>query len=278
MLRRTLLIAVAVAVAAVAAGSAAPAEKAQLTVYAAASLTNVFPQIDKAQRYSFGGSNTLAAQIQQGAPADVFASANTTLPAGLYAKKLCSKPVVFTRNTLVIVVPKSNPANLRSVYDLARKGVKLVIAGPGVPVRFITSAAEQLPFTAGAFDVVLCRVSIPYTDNRAALAEMARVLRPGGILLLKTHHLRFYTRKFVDGVRRRSPLFSLHAVRVLVSGAIFHLTGRQPAGGLLLRESFMTERRLRKELDRLGLGIDGELADSNPFTPSYRVVKRSGRA
>jgi len=149
---------------------------------------------------------------------------------------------------------------------------------PGTPVRFITSAAEQLPFTAGAFDVVLCRVSIPYTDNRAALAEMARVVRPGGILLLKTHHLRFYTRKFADGVRRRSPLFSLHALRVLVSGAIFHLTGRQPAGGLLLRESFMTERLLKKELDRVGLGIDGELSDSNPFTPSYRVVKRSGPA
>ena len=88
----------------------------------------------------------------------------------------------------------------------------------------------------------------------------------------------FYTRKFADGVRRRSPLFSLHALRVLVSGAIFHVTGRQPAGGLLLRESFMTEHLLRKELDRLGLGIDGELSDSNPFTPSYRVVKRSGPA
>ena len=149
---------------------------------------------------------------------------------------------------------------------------------PRSPVRFVTAAAEQLPFTAGTFDVVLCRVSIPYTDNRAALSEMARVLRPGGILLLKTHHLRFYTRKFADGVRRRSPLFSLHALRVLVSGAIFHLTGRQPTGGLLLRESFMTERLLRKELDRIGLGIDGELSDSNPFTPSYRVVKRAGPA
>jgi molybdate transport system substrate-binding protein len=47
------------------------AARAQLTVYAAASLTNVFPQIDPAPKYSFGGSNTLAAQIQQGAPADV---------------------------------------------------------------------------------------------------------------------------------------------------------------------------------------------------------------
>jgi SAM-dependent methyltransferase len=145
---------------------------------------------------------------------------------------------------------------------------------PGRSVRFVTSAAETLPFSNASFDVVQCRVAIPYTDNRAALSEIARVLRPGGILLLKTHHLRFYTRKFADGVRQRSPLFSVHALRVLASGAIFHLTGRQPTGGLLLRESFMTERLLRKELGRVGLRIDGELSDSNPFTPSYRIVKR----
>ena len=91
------------------------ASQAQITVYAAASLTDVFPQIDPSPKYSFGGSNTLAAQITQGAPADVFASAHMTLPAQLYAKGLCSKPVVFTRNTLVIVVPKSNPAGIHSV-------------------------------------------------------------------------------------------------------------------------------------------------------------------
>jgi SAM-dependent methyltransferase len=146
---------------------------------------------------------------------------------------------------------------------------------PERSVRFATAAAEQLPFAGSVFDVVLCRVSIPYTDNRAALSEIARVLRPGGILLLKTHHLRFYTRKFADGVRQRSPLFSVHALRVLISGAIFHLTGRQPSGGLLLRESFMTEGLLRKQLGRIGLTIDGELSDSNRFTPSYRIVKRS---
>ena len=127
------LIALTLALAA-AVNRGSAASSAQITVYAAASLTNVFPQIDARPRYSFGGSNTLAAQIQQGAPADVFASANTTLPAQLFDKRLCSKPVVFTRNTLVIVVPSSNPAKLRSIYDLTRKGVKLVIAGPGVPV------------------------------------------------------------------------------------------------------------------------------------------------
>src|SRR5262249_48355462 len=83
-------LAVGITLAAVAsvATRAHAAPRAQLTVYAAASLTDVFPKIDSSPRYSFGGSNTLAAQIRQGAPADVFASANTALPAGLYADKL----------------------------------------------------------------------------------------------------------------------------------------------------------------------------------------------
>ncbi|MDQ3420450.1 MAG: class I SAM-dependent methyltransferase [Acidobacteriota bacterium] len=144
---------------------------------------------------------------------------------------------------------------------------------PDLPAHFATATAEDLPFRAAAFDLVLCRVTIPYTDNRTALAEMSRVLRPGGVLLLKTHHPRYYTRKFVDGIRKRSPRFSIHALRVLLSGTILHLTGWQPSPGLLLRESFLTEGRLKKELARAGLAIAGTLPDSNPLTPSYRVVK-----
>src|SRR6476620_11860227 len=114
------------------------AARAQLTVYAAASLTDVFPKIDPAERYSFGGSNALAAQITQGAPADVFASANTTLPAQLFTRNLCSQPIVFTRNTLVVVVPTSNSKGIKSVFDLSKPDVKLVIAGAGVPVGTYT--------------------------------------------------------------------------------------------------------------------------------------------
>ena len=125
------LIAVIVALAVAAAAPAAQrTSKATLTVYAAASLTDAFPKIAPAARYSFAGSNALAAQIKQGAPADVFASANMTLPQQLNDAKLCSKPVVFTRNRLVVIVPKANPANIQSVYDLRKHGVKLVIAAP----------------------------------------------------------------------------------------------------------------------------------------------------
>src|SRR2546423_1681043 len=164
------LCAAALAVSGLAAPSASTRASTQVTVYAAASLTNVFPQIDRTARYSFGGSNTLAAQIQQGAPADVFASANTTLPAQLHAKNLCSTPVVFTRNTLVIVVPKSNPAKLRSIYDLARKGVKLVIAGPGVPVGSYT---VQILRNMNLSTAVLPNVVSRETDVREALAKVA---------------------------------------------------------------------------------------------------------
>jgi molybdate transport system substrate-binding protein len=152
-----------------AAGARAGA-RAQLTVYAAASLTDVFPQIDPAERYSFGGSNTLAAQIQQGAPADVFASANTTLPAQLFARSLCSRPVVFTRNRLVLVVPQSNPAGIRSVFDLSKQGVKLVIAGSGVPVGSYTlQVLKQMNLSAAVLKNVVSRE----TDVREVLAKVA---------------------------------------------------------------------------------------------------------
>jgi molybdate transport system substrate-binding protein len=150
-------------------GRAQAAPNAQVTVYAAASLTDVFPKIDASPRYAFGGSNTLAAQIQQGAPADVFASANMTLPNQLYAKGLCSKPVVFTRNMLVIVVPRSNPAHIRSVYDLAKPGVKLDIAGPGVPVGSYTlQILKNMNLSAS----VLKNVVSQETDVREVLAKV----------------------------------------------------------------------------------------------------------
>jgi molybdate transport system substrate-binding protein len=106
----------------------------RLTVFAAASLTNVFPRIDAHARYSFGGSNMLAAQIQQGLPADVFASANTKLPYLLHRQGLVTRPYVFTSNRLVIVVAPGNPLGLRGVRDLERSGLRIVMAAPGVPV------------------------------------------------------------------------------------------------------------------------------------------------
>ena len=140
-----------------------------ITVYAAASLTDVFPKIDSGPKYSFAGSNTLAAQITLGAPADVFASANTTLPAQLFARGLVQKPVVFTRNRLVLVVPTSNPAGIHTVYDLRESGIKLVIAAPAVPVGAYTlQVLKQMGLTS-----VLSNVVSRESDVRSVLSKVA---------------------------------------------------------------------------------------------------------
>ena len=164
--------AVLVALVAIAGASAAaqPQTLAPVTVFAASSLTDVLPAIDPTGRFSFAGSNTLATQIGSGAPADVFASANTTIPAALYAQGLVEKPADFTRNTLVIVVPKANPAGIHNVYDLAKPGVKLVVAGPGVPVGSYTlQVLKNMNLTAAVTKNVVSQE----TDVREVLAKVA---------------------------------------------------------------------------------------------------------
>ena len=151
------------------AGAASGASQAQITVYAASSLTDVLPRIDPSPRYSFAGSNTLAAQIRQGAPAQVFASANVTLPRQLAQQGLCSAPVVFTRNTLVLIVPNGNPAGVKSVYDLRTPGTKLVLAGDGVPVGSYTRQILERMDLAG----VLANVVSNETNVREVLAKVA---------------------------------------------------------------------------------------------------------
>jgi len=158
-----------------------------LTILAAASLTTVFPQIAHQERYSFGGSNALAAQIRQGAPADVFASANTSLPFQLYRAGLVEKPVVFTRNALTLIVPKSNPAHIHSVFDLRRRGVKLVVAAPGVPVGDYTrrvlhnlhadDVLNQVVSNENDVRDVLAKVSLGEADAGFVYVTDARTVR-----------------------------------------------------------------------------------------------------
>jgi molybdate transport system substrate-binding protein len=111
---------------------------AGLTVLAASSLTNVFPKIDSGNKYSFGGSDTLAAQIQQGVPADVFAAASPKYPEQLFQKGLVRKPIVFATNRLVVITPASNPAGIGKVFDLCKSGVKVVVGDKAVPIGSYT--------------------------------------------------------------------------------------------------------------------------------------------
>jgi molybdate transport system substrate-binding protein len=133
-MRRTTLAAMLAAAVALAAPAAAQA----VNVYAATSLTSVFGALDKAPKYSFGGSNTLQLQIERGAPADVFASASPHEAQTLFHEGLCSRPVTFAINRLVLLIPNANPGNVTSVYALRTGGRRLSIGQAGVPIGAYT--------------------------------------------------------------------------------------------------------------------------------------------
>lgn len=124
--------------------TAAPAARA-LTVFAAASLTDAFTEIGEnfeaanpgvAITFNFAGSQALRTQIEEGAPVDVFASANNkemdTLVGGGFVTE--GTPQVFLTNKLVVILPADNPARLDSLDDLANPGVKIILAAEEVPV------------------------------------------------------------------------------------------------------------------------------------------------
>ena len=158
-----------VAMIALASGASVRAQANPLTIYAAASLTEAFKGFDPAQRYSFAASNTLETQIRNGAPADIFASAAPLNTQRLFRDGLVDKPVTFTSNRLVLIVPKSNPAGIHSVYDLKRKPVKLVIAGPAVPVGAYTrTVLRKMGLTS-----VLSKVVSQESDVKAVTGKIA---------------------------------------------------------------------------------------------------------
>jgi molybdate transport system substrate-binding protein len=127
------LLAAAAIVTLVLAGTSSASSSSEPTVFGAASLSLVFPKLDPQAKYDFNGSGSLETDIEQGAPADVYAAANEKDPDALYAMKLVSKPVEFATNRLVMIVPKSNPAHLTSVYGITRKGIKIVVCNASQP-------------------------------------------------------------------------------------------------------------------------------------------------
>lgn len=167
--RLTISVSALVLVAASVLGGTARSQSQPLTIYAAASLTDVFGSLDPAQRYSFAGSNTLETQIRNGAPADLFASAAPVNTQRLFKQGLVQKPVTFTSNRLVLIVPESNPAGITSVYDLKRKPVKLVVAGSAVPVGAYTRTVLRKM----GLSSVLAKVVSQETDVRAVTSKVA---------------------------------------------------------------------------------------------------------
>ncbi|HYW28748.1 MAG TPA: molybdate ABC transporter substrate-binding protein [Gaiellales bacterium] len=126
-------------------GGSAGAGGGTLTVFAASSLTDAFTKLATTfqqqhpgwkVRFEFLGSDQLAAQIEQGDPADVFAAASTKYPEQLQGAKLLGPTKNFATNTLVLAVPPDNPAHITSVHNLGN--AKLIVGDPAVPVGSYT--------------------------------------------------------------------------------------------------------------------------------------------
>jgi molybdate transport system substrate-binding protein len=121
----------------VVAGCGGSAGDEPVTVSAASSLKTAFQRYEPDARYSFAGSDELAAQIRAGAEPDVYAAANTKLPDALFEEGLVERPVQFARNRLVVAVPEAATA-VRSLADLEKPGVTIAVGAPEVPVGSYT--------------------------------------------------------------------------------------------------------------------------------------------
>ncbi len=171
---------------------------ATLNVFAAASLTDAFDEIGASFAaahagtdvvFNFAGSNQLATQIGQGAPADVFAAANKTqMQAAIDSGRVVSgTQQTFARNRLVVVTPGDNPAGLASLQDLARPGSKIVLAAKEVPVGqyvldFLDKAEADGSLGAGYKEAVLANV-VSYEENvRSVLAKVTLGEADAGIV------------------------------------------------------------------------------------------------
>jgi molybdate transport system substrate-binding protein len=161
-MRRLLALTLLALLAAPVAAQAAP------RVYAAASLRAAFPEIDAAPTYNFAGSNQLQTQIENGAPADVFASASPKEAQALFRAGRCTRPVTFATNVVVILVPRSNPANISSIYDLNRGARKrLAVGTAGVPIGDYTRRLlQRMRLTS-----ILERNTVSYETNVANITS-----------------------------------------------------------------------------------------------------------
>jgi molybdate transport system substrate-binding protein len=170
-----------------AAQASAPAART-LTVFAAASLTQAFGEIGKAFEAAnpgvtvtvdFAGSQTLQTQIQQGAPADIFASASgtnmDTLVSGGFVDK--AAPQIFLTNKLVVILPENNPTNIQSLFDLSKPGLKVVLGDATVPAgkyaRQILDNMSKDPTYGTDFSTkVLANVVSNETDVKQVVAKV----------------------------------------------------------------------------------------------------------
>ena len=171
------------------AGCGAQAEsKPELTVFAASSLADAFEELGEEfeqqnpgveVRFNFAGSSALLAQLEQGAPADAFASADEAKMEDAEEAGIVSAPRMFAKNSPLVIVPGGNPAKVRTLRDLAGPYLELVLAQEGVPIAEYT---EKILTKAGARyggdfegrvgeNVVSREPDVRAAANRVALGE-----------------------------------------------------------------------------------------------------------
>lgn len=188
------VLALATAVTVSGCGSSAAAKQRTLTVFAAASLTGTFTELghrfEKAHpgtrvRFSFGGSSTLATQIVQGAPADVFASAAQRNMDEVVTAGRASGAVTFARNSLQIAVERGNPKHITGLADLARPDVRVALCEQSVPCGELAASVlreAKLSVRPASLDpdvkAALAKVELGEVD--AALVYVTDVRAGGG--------------------------------------------------------------------------------------------------
>ena len=179
------ILALALALGACGSSDDAGADRGELLVSAATSLKSAFTsygeQFDDAEaRFSFAGSDELAAQIRTGAKPDVFASANTKLPDQLFAEGLVERPQVFAANRLVLAVP-ADDAKVGSLDDLKKRGVTIAIGSQGVPIGAYTrKVLDRLD--ASARKAILANVRSEEPDVGGISAKLGQGAADAGFL------------------------------------------------------------------------------------------------
>ncbi len=141
-------------------------------------------------------------------------------------------------------------------------------------LSFSRSKGEELPFADKSFDVVLCRVALPYMHNKKTIAEVGRVLRTGGIFLLKTHAPMFYFGMLPGRTKTLNPKQVAYPLICLANGIWHQLSGNQLQNGFWKgKEVFQTKGFLEKEFSKHGMKIEETLPDDNIQSPSFLIRK-----
>ncbi len=233
----------------------APAEP-ELTVFAAASLTGAFRELgvlfEQAHpstqvQFNFAGSQQLAVQLEHGAAADVFASADERWMSYAVERNLVAgAPRLFAHNRLAVIVPVTNPARIGSLKDLARRGTKLVVAAEAVPVgaysrEALTKLAQAPGFPADFDRKVLANVVSEEENVKSVVTKVQLGEADAGMVYVSdatgavARYLRVFPIPEPQNVRADYPLAVLRAAKAPVAAGAFAGLVLGPQGQSVLR-------------------------------------------